>query len=62
MPGTLHRRPRPAATILLAGGHVIDPGEGCRFLTRCPIAIEICRHQVPAWRTVGDSQVACHLA
>ena len=26
-----------------------------------PIAIDICRREVPAWRPVGHSQVACHL-
>jgi len=39
-----------------------NPPAGCRFHTRCPIAIDICQHEVPAWRVVGDSQVACHLA
>jgi oligopeptide/dipeptide ABC transporter ATP-binding protein len=39
-----------------------NPPSGCRFHTRCPIAIEICRREVPAWRQVGDSHVACHLA
>jgi oligopeptide/dipeptide ABC transporter ATP-binding protein len=39
-----------------------NPPSGCRFHTRCPIAIDICRHEVPAWRTVGNSQVACHFA
>jgi oligopeptide/dipeptide ABC transporter ATP-binding protein len=39
----------------------LNPPSGCRFHTRCPIAIDICRHEVPAWRHVGNSQVACHL-
>ena len=39
-----------------------DPPSGCRFHTRCPIAIDICRYEVPTWRVIGDSQVACHLA
>ena len=38
-----------------------NPPSGCRFHTRCPIAIDICHHEVPAWRPVGNSQVACHL-
>ena len=38
-----------------------NPPSGCRFHTRCQIAIDICRHEVPAWRPVGNSQVACHL-
>jgi oligopeptide/dipeptide ABC transporter ATP-binding protein len=39
-----------------------NPPSGCRFHTRCPIAAEICRREIPAWRSIGDSQVACHLA
>jgi oligopeptide/dipeptide ABC transporter ATP-binding protein len=39
-----------------------NPPRGCRFHTRCPIAIDICRHKAPVWRPVGNSQVACHLA
>jgi oligopeptide/dipeptide ABC transporter ATP-binding protein len=39
-----------------------NPPRGCRFHTRCPVAIDICRHKAPTWRPVGNSQVACHLA
>ncbi len=39
-----------------------NPPPGCRFHTRCPVAVEICRREVPAWRAVGESMVACHLA
>jgi oligopeptide/dipeptide ABC transporter ATP-binding protein len=39
-----------------------NPPPGCRFHTRCPIAIGICRHEVPIWRPLGDGHVACHLA
>jgi oligopeptide/dipeptide ABC transporter ATP-binding protein len=38
------------------------PPPGCRFHTRCPIAIERCRVEVPEWRQVGESLVACHRA
>jgi oligopeptide/dipeptide ABC transporter ATP-binding protein len=38
------------------------PPPGCRFHTRCPIAIERCRSEVPTWRMVGQSLVACHRA
>ena len=38
------------------------PPPGCRFHTRCPIAIDRCRVEVPEWRQVGDSLVACHRA
>ncbi len=39
-----------------------NPPAGCRFHTRCPIAVDRCRAEVPEWRQVGESMVACHLA
>jgi peptide/nickel transport system ATP-binding protein len=41
---------------------VINPGEGCRFRWRCPFAVEICDTVTPLPRTIGTSEVACHLA
>ncbi len=39
----------------------LRPPPGCNFHTRCPIAIEVCREQVPEFREVGhDHFVACH--
>jgi len=39
----------------------IDPPAGCRFHTRCPIAMEKCRSVVPEWRDTGAGHfVACH--
>jgi peptide/nickel transport system ATP-binding protein len=39
----------------------IDPPAGCRFHTRCPIAMEKCRTTVPEWRDMGAGHfVACH--
>jgi oligopeptide transport system ATP-binding protein len=39
----------------------IKPPPGCRFHTRCPIAMEICRHTEPVFRDVGGGHmVACH--
>ena len=38
---------------------------GCCFHTRCPVAEEICKREVPALimsQTDDDHQVACHLA
>jgi oligopeptide transport system ATP-binding protein len=41
----------------------IDPPSGCRFHTRCPIAVEICSQKRPQWRDAGGAHwVACHLA
>ncbi|MGG5259959.1 ABC transporter ATP-binding protein [Phycicoccus avicenniae] len=39
----------------------IDPPSGCRFHTRCPVAVERCATVVPALRRVGGGTVACHL-
>ncbi len=39
----------------------LRPPPGCVFHTRCPIAIEVCREQLPEWREVQpDHWVACH--
>jgi oligopeptide/dipeptide ABC transporter ATP-binding protein len=40
----------------------VNPPSGCRFHTRCPVAIEICPKEEPALINVGkDYYVACHL-
>lgn len=42
----------------------INPPSGCRFHPRCPIAQEVCRHEPPELRLVGDKPehlAACHL-
>ncbi len=40
----------------------ISPPKGCRFHTRCKLAMEICRHEEPPLRDTGnDHNVACHL-
>ena len=39
----------------------MHPPPGCVFHTRCPIAIDECRRDIPEWREVGrDHWVACH--
>ena len=38
----------------------INPPSGCRFHTRCPIAIDVCSEEDPEFRNVGgDHWVAC---
>jgi oligopeptide transport system ATP-binding protein len=41
----------------------VDPPSGCRFHTRCPVAVPECTTTVPPLRAVGPSRtlVACHL-
>ncbi len=51
---------------VVLGGEVpspLDPPSGCRFHTRCPVAIDTCRTDVPVLAAVRDEAqpVACHL-
>jgi peptide/nickel transport system ATP-binding protein len=40
----------------------INPPSGCRFHTRCPIAVDRCKLEEPPLRQVADGRdVACHL-
>jgi oligopeptide/dipeptide ABC transporter ATP-binding protein len=35
---------------------------GCRFHTRCPLALPVCRELAPTLRVAGNGHlVACHL-
>ncbi|UCH27942.1 MAG: ATP-binding cassette domain-containing protein [Trueperaceae bacterium] len=39
------------------------PPAGCRFHTRCPVAIDMCRSEEPEWKEQRPGHwVACHLA
>jgi peptide/nickel transport system ATP-binding protein len=40
----------------------LNPPSGCRFHTRCPMAMEVCRTEDPVLTNVAaDRAVACHL-
>ena len=65
MPDPRNRRQR----IVLKGDvpSPLNPPNGCRFHTRCWLAQDICKQQVPEWRNVSEDRtvehwVACHFA
>jgi peptide/nickel transport system ATP-binding protein/oligopeptide transport system ATP-binding protein len=65
MPDPRNRRQR----IVLKGDvpSPLNPPTGCRFHTRCWLAQDICKQQIPEWRNVGGDGaaahwVACHFA
>ena len=40
----------------------VDPAEGCRFVTRCPLAIDVCSHVTPPLVEARPGQAArCHV-
>ena len=68
--GAALRRPRPDPVVeakrerIVLQGDVpspLNPPTGCVFHTRCPIAIDVCKAEIPEWREMAkDHFVACH--
>lgn len=62
VPDPRHKRQHP-----MPKGEIpnpINPPTGCRFHPRCPIAQDVCRHEVPKLRPApngGSNIAACHL-
>ena len=57
--------PKAARQRIILAGDVpspVNPPPGCRFHTRCPQAMDICRAQIPTETAITPTQiVACHL-
>jgi peptide/nickel transport system ATP-binding protein len=40
----------------------VDPAPGCRFVDRCPLAIDVCRHETPELVEADPGRIArCHV-
>ena len=39
----------------------LNPPSGCRFHTRCPVAMDICRTEIPEFKRVRNRMLSCHL-
>ncbi|MBE7416959.1 MAG: hypothetical protein HS128_04255 [Ideonella sp.] len=39
---------------------ILTPPAGCAFHTRCPIAMPLCRQQLPALKPHAKRLAACH--
>jgi oligopeptide/dipeptide ABC transporter ATP-binding protein len=55
-------RPRRRATVQGEIPSPLDPPAGCPFHPRCPLAIDRCRVERPAFREIDGREVACHVA
>jgi peptide/nickel transport system ATP-binding protein len=53
----------PATAEVQEPPRVVNPGEGCRFRTRCPYAIDECARVTPLLRVLRPQhEAACHVA
>lgn len=62
-PDPVHERTRQRQVLKGDVPSPATPPSGCRFHTRCPVAVERCKQEVPAWRQARPLHwVACHRA
>ncbi|MGH3489999.1 MAG: ABC transporter ATP-binding protein [Actinopolymorphaceae bacterium] len=56
-------RQRSRTRVVLSGDipSAVDPPSGCRFHTRCPVAVPRCSAETPPLLQVAGRRVACHL-
>ncbi len=62
-PAPLPKALRPERRIVLTGEipSPVSPPSGCRFRTRCWLAVEKCAQEEPAWQQYGEGHWnACH--
>src|SRR2546425_2175375 len=53
----------PTSSEVAEPPRVVDPGEGCRFRSRCPYAIDECHAVTPRLRVLRpEHEAACHVA
>jgi peptide/nickel transport system ATP-binding protein len=56
---------RPVAPVEIRRGSAaaaVDPPPGCRFVGRCPLAVDVCRHKTPELVEARPAQAArCHV-
>ncbi|MDA0978817.1 MAG: ABC transporter ATP-binding protein, partial [Proteobacteria bacterium] len=58
MPSNTHDRDKKLTPILGSPPDLFHPPAGCGYFARCPYAMNICRHQLPALEPVGESHGA----
>ena len=64
VPSVDRKRREATKRILIPGDppNPLDPPKGCRFASRCPIAVDSCKAQMPPLREIAEGhKVACHL-
>ena len=58
MPSNTHDRDKKLTPILGSPPDLFHPPAGCGYFARCPYAMNICRHQLPALEPVGEGHGA----